>query len=155
MNELHLFVDNDVMRVTLRGVPDHPGVAAEVFSALGDLGLNVDLVVASGRSDQRADISVAVQDSHRIQVVAALKDLAPRIGAVDTLYDMEVALVGLAGADLAPQPGVAGRVFRAISKKGINIELISTSLSSVLCLINRSWLEYAEEAIREEFGLAR
>ncbi|MBK8228974.1 MAG: ACT domain-containing protein [Candidatus Eisenbacteria bacterium] len=155
MNELHLFVDNDVMRVTLRGVPDHPGVAAEVFSALGDLGLNVDLVVASGRSDQRADISVAVQDSHRIQVVAALKDLAPRIGAVDTIYDMEVALVGIAGPELARQPGVAGRVFRAISKKGINIELISTSLSSVLCLINRSWLEYAEEAIREEFGLAR
>ena len=154
MNELHLFVDNDVMRVTLRGVPDHPGVAAEVFSALGDLGLNVDLVVASGRSDQRADISVAVQDSHRIQVVAALKDLAPRIGAVDTIYDMEVALVGIAGPELARQPGVAGRVFRAISKKGINIELISTSLLSVLCLINRFWLEYAEEAIREEFGLA-
>lgn len=155
MSELHLFVDCDVMRVTLLGVPDHPGVAAEVFSALGELGVNVDLVVACGRPGGRADISVAVQESQRVRVVAALKELAPKIGAHDTAYDMEVALVGIAGPNLSRQPGVAGRLFKAISRKGLNIELISTSLSSVLCLIERSWTDEAVAGIREEFGFTK
>lgn len=153
MSELHLFVDRDVMRVTLAGVPDHPGVAAEVFSALGDLGVNVDLVVSSGRPDARADISVAVQESQRVRVVAALKELGPKIGALDTIYDMEVALVGIAGPNISRQPGIAGRVFKAISRKGLNIELISTSLSSVLCMIERSWTDEAAAGLREEFDL--
>ncbi|MFN8547056.1 MAG: ACT domain-containing protein [Candidatus Eisenbacteria bacterium] len=153
MNDLHLFVDRDVMRVTLVGVPDNPGVAAEVFSALGDLGVNVDLVVAQRRADGRADISVAVQESQRVHVVAALKEIAPRVGAHDTIYDMDVAIVGVAGPG-SQQPGTAGRVFKAVSKQGLNIELISTSLSSVLCMIDRSWVEEASMGLREEFGLS-
>lgn len=152
MHELHLFVDRDVMRVTLLGVPDHPGVAAEIFGALGDQGVNIDLIVSSGRADRRADISLAVQESRRAHVVAALKDIATKVRALDTAYNLDVGLVGITGSGLVGQPGVAARLFRAVSGRGINVDLVSTSLASVICMVHRLHVDDAADGIRREFG---
>lgn len=153
MNELHAFLDRDVIRVTLRGVPNHPGIAADVFGRLGTEGMNVELVVSSGRADGLADITLAVRESLRAPAVAALKALVPKIGAHDIDFQVEVALVGISGPGIAQQPGIAARVFRAISSKGLNIDLISTSFSSVVCMVDESWANDALESIRAEFGL--
>jgi aspartate kinase len=153
MDELHAVADREITKLTLEGVPDRPGIAAEVFGSLGSQGFNIELVVSTGGSGGRADISLAVSRNDQEAAVRALDAIREEIGARSLAVNPKVALVSIVGQHLSTEPGIAGRMFRALSTHGINIEVISTSMSSVTCMIEESRTDEALAALRGEFKL--
>jgi aspartate kinase len=154
MESLRAIAIRDLVTITLRGVPDRPGIAAEVFGALGEQGLNVEMVVSSGASAGRADISMAAARTERDQVRQAAERIRKQVDAHGVETKDGSALVTLSGSDLAAQPGLAGRMFRALTSEGINIDAISTSLSSISCLIEEKRAADAVAVLNQEFGIA-
>ncbi len=153
MAGLRAVANREITKITLEGVPDRPGMAAEIFGSLGQLGFNVELVVSTGGAHGTADISLAISRSAEHEALKALDSLRREIGARSLHRNSKVALVSLVGHSLSTEPGIAGRMFGTLSRAGINIEVISTSLSSVTCMIAERHTEAALEALREEFGL--
>ena len=153
MEAFHAVVNRDVTKITLEGVPDRPGIAAEIFGTLGSRGFNVELVVSTGGSGGRADISLAVARSDQEAAVRAIEAIRDEVGARTIQVNSAVALVSIVGQHLSTEPGIAGRMFRALSSHGINIEVISTSMSSVTCMIEESGADEALAALRTEFNL--
>jgi aspartate kinase len=153
MDSLRAVANRDITKITLEGVPDRPGIAAEVFGALGQLGFNVELVVSTGGSHGTADISLAVIRSQEQRVLDALESIRRDVGARGLHRNSRVALLSLVGHSLSTEPGIAGRMFGALSRMGVNIEVISTSLSSVTCMIHEKDCEQALAALQKEFHL--
>jgi len=151
MDTLRIDANMEVSKVVLQGIPDRPGIAAEIFGDLGMKGFNVELVVSTGGARGTADICLAVTASQQDEVVQALKQIQDENGATGVAIDPDVALVSVIGSNLSKVPGVAGRMFKSLSARGINIEIISTSLSSVTCLIPRDKTEEAQIALEGEF----
>ena len=154
MEGLHAVANREITKITLDGVPDRPGIAAEIFGTLGSLGFNIELVVSTGGSGGRANISLAVSRGQEDAVLQALERIRAEVGAGALHKSSTVALVSIIGQHLSTEPGIAGRMFQALSKRGINIEVISTSMSSVTCLIDEEKTEEAMSALRAEFGAA-
>jgi aspartate kinase len=154
MEGLHAVANREVTKITLEGVPDRPGIAAEIFGRLGSRGFNIELVVSTGGSGGRADISLAVSRGQEEAVVRALEAVRAEVGARALHKNSTVALVSIVGQHLSTEPGIAGRMFQALSRHGINIEVISTSMSSVTCLIDEESTDAAMSALREEFGVS-
>jgi aspartate kinase len=153
MEGLRAFANREITKVTFEGVPDRPGIAAEIFGALGRHGINVDLVVSAGGRDGTADISLALAETQDPAVGEALEVIRREVGARAMQRSSGAALVSLLGLGLQTEPGIAGRVFGALSRAGINIEAISTSVSSVTCMIEETRCEAALAALRHEFNL--
>jgi aspartate kinase len=154
MENLQVSSKGDLITVTLRGVPNQPGIAATVFGTLGEQGLNVEMVVSSGVSETLADISVAATRAERDRVVMAAERIRRELGARAVESKEGSALIVLSGPDLASQPGIAGQMFRALSGEGINIDAISTSLSSITCLIDGGRLDDAVAVLRNQLQAA-
>jgi aspartate kinase len=130
---------------------DRYGVAAELFGALGEHGLNIELISTSSSGHGRADISFAVMQSDLEQVVGLLERIKGKFGAQQVAVDENSALLTIYGAKLATTPGVAGRIFKALSESGINIDMISASLSVISVVIAKDHVTTAIRAIKKEF----
>jgi aspartate kinase len=151
MDTLRIEANKEVSKVVIQGIPDQPGIAAEIFGDLGMMGFNIELVVSTGGARGTADICLAVASNQKDEVLKTLKAGQGDLGAADVVTDEAVALVSVIGSNLSKVPGVAGRMFKSLSAKGINIEIISTSLSSVTCLIPFEKTEEALAALEGEF----
>ena len=151
METLRIEANKEVCKVVIQGIPDRPGIAAEIFGNLGMQGFNVELVVSTGGARGTADLCLAVASNQKEEVVKSLKSGQGELNTTDIVTDDEVALVSVTGSNLSKVPGVAGRMFKSLSAKGINIEIISTSLSSVTCLIPNAKTEEALVALEGEF----
>jgi aspartate kinase len=151
MEKLRIESNTKISKIVLRGVPDRAGIAAEIFGALGTQGFNVELVVTSGGMKGTADICLAVSQDQQNSVGEALDKIRDEVQAKDVEADTGVALVSITGPSLSKVPGVAGRLFNALSNKGINIDVISTSLSSVTCMISEEQTAAAVAALEGEF----
>ena len=145
----------DEARVTLIGVPDEPGAAGRVFSALADANVNVDMIVqndpdTAGRS---AEISFTVpKDDLRI-AREALDPLAEAVGAT-VVEHAEMGKVSIVGAGMRSHPGVAAKVFAVLGEEGINIEMISTSPIKISCVIDRDRVADAVRSLHDAFELS-
>ncbi len=151
MDTLRIEANKEVCKVVIQGIPDQPGIAAEIFGDLGMKGFNIELVVSTGGARGTADICLAVASNQTDEVVKTLKSGQNELGAAGVVTDEAVALVSVIGSNLSKVPGVAGRMFKSLSAKGINIEIISTSLSSVTCLIPQEKTVEALAALEGEF----
>jgi aspartate kinase len=151
MIDVHIASNANIAKVTLHSVPDRPGIAAEVFGKLGAQGFNIELVVTGISFKGRTDVSFAVAENEVDAIETLLEKMKSEIGAEKISYSSSVALVSIAGHQLAQTPGIAGRMFNALSKAGINIDTISTSMSSVTCLIAKDKAKEAVDALRKEF----
>jgi len=145
--------DTDDAKVTVQQVPDKPGVAARLFSALADANINLDMIVQNVSAAGATDISFTVpraeaQRSHRL-----LAELADDVGAVGVELDDKVAKVSLVGAGMKTHPGIAARMFQALSDAGINIEMISTSTIRISVVVADSDMAEAVRAVHDEFRL--
>lgn len=141
-----------IAKVTLRGVVDRYGIAADIFSALGEHGLNVELISTSSTGRGRADISFVVLETDLDEVVRLLDAAKSNFGAHEILVDRDCALITIYGAKLATTPGVAGRIFKVLSDNGINIDMISASLSVLSIVVDKTKVASAAEAIKTEFS---
>jgi aspartate kinase len=151
MIDIHIASNANIAKITIHSVPDRPGIAAEIFGKLGAQGFNVEMVVSGISYKGRTDVTFAVVENELDAIETLLEKMNNEIGAERISHTSSVALVSIAGHQLAQTPGIAGRMFNALSKAGINIDTISTSMSSVTCLVARDKAKEAVEALRKEF----
>jgi aspartate kinase len=145
--------DHDVARITVRGVPDQPGIAARLFEPLGEGGISVDTIVQNASVEHLTDLTFTVSRTDLEKALAIVKPVAEEIHAPEVLADTHLAKVSVIGAGMTSGPGYAGRMFRTLFDAGINIELITTSEIRITCLIDEKQVDDAVRALHKAFEL--
>ncbi|MGD0192236.1 MAG: aspartate kinase [Rhizomicrobium sp.] len=144
----------DEAKITLHRIPDQPGVAAAIFGPLADAGVNVDMIVQNVSEDGRkTDLTFTVSRSELARSLDAIEKAAPAIGYRDLTSDSNVAKVSIIGIGMRAHPGVAQTMFRTLSDRGINIQVISTSEIKVSILIAEEYVELAVRALHSAYEL--
>jgi len=147
-------VDRDQARLAILKVPDRPGVAGEIFGALAERRVSVDMIIqAFHEGGSVNDITFTVKRSDLSTALAALQDAATRTGAEGVLADEDVAKVSIVGAGLMDQPDVAARMFSALGREGINIKMISTSEIRISCVVSDREADRAVRVVHDLFHL--
>jgi aspartate kinase len=145
--------DTSEAKLTLIGVPDRPGVAARVFRALADAGVNIDMIVQNVSSQGLTDISFTLPKSDLAAAEPILEAGCKEVGAAGWSQDSEIAKVSLIGAGMRSHPGVAADMFEALAEAGINIEIISTSSIRISCVVRAADVDRAVQVVHEKFRL--
>jgi aspartate kinase len=145
--------DTSEAKATIVAVPDSPGIAARVFRALADAGVNIDMIVQNVSAHGTTDISFTLPKSDLAIAEPILERLATDVGASSFDVDDEVAKVSLVGAGMKSHPGVAADMFEALAEAGINIEIISTSSIRVSCVVRATEVERAVRAVHDKFRI--
>jgi aspartate kinase len=145
--------DTSEAKVTIVGVPDKPGIAAKLFRALADGGVNVDMIVQNVSTGGTTDISFTVPKSDLLASEGVTEVLASEIGATGVTHDAGIARVSLIGAGMKTHPGVAAQMFETLAENGINIEMISTSSIRISCVVRAEAVEDAVVALHNAFEL--
>ena len=144
----------DEAKITLMKIPDRPGIAAAIFGPLADAGVNVDMIVQNVSEDgKRTDLTFTVTRGELARALAAIEKAAPHIGYRELVQDAGVAKVSIIGIGMRAHPGVAQTMFRTLSEKGINIQVISTSEIKVSVLIAEEYVELAVRALHSAYEL--
>jgi len=141
----------DVAKVTLKGVPDRPGIAARLFGALAAREVNVDMIIQSASRRGINDISFTVSRSDLPTAVEVAEEVRQELDAEAVEHDTGVAKVAIVGAGMISHPGVAARMFRTIADQGVNIQMISTSDISISCVIEAGDVERVVRALHRAF----
>jgi aspartate kinase len=143
----------DDAKVTVRGVPDRPGVAAQVFSALADAHVNVDMIIQNVSEKGRSDISCVIAAEDGPAADRALREVVERLGAGGFDADERVAKISVVGAGMRANPWVAAKMFSTLAELGINIDMISTSPIKISCVIEEARVEEAVRTLHTAFEL--
>jgi aspartate kinase len=143
--------DTSEAKVSIIGVPDRPGIAAQVFRALAAAGVNIDMIVQNVSRDGAATISFTLPKTDLVIADPVLESLAGELGAAGVERDPDIAKISLVGAGMKSHPGVAADMFDALAEAGINIEVISTSSIRVSCVVRASEVERAVQAVHARF----
>ena len=146
-------LDADAAKVTLERVPDRPGVAATVFTAIADEAISIDMIVQNVSHAGATDLSFTAPRIDIPRVQGVLERLVKEIGADSFTIDDEIAKVSLVGAGMKNHPGVAADMFDSLAGEGINIEMISTSPIRISCVIREDEGERAVRVVHERFRL--
>ncbi|HTW26973.1 MAG TPA: aspartate kinase [Acetobacteraceae bacterium] len=143
----------DEAKITVRRVPDRPGIAAAIFGALAEQHVNVDMIVQNVSADGMTDMTFTVGKSDLPRAKGALDATRPQVGYADLLTDPDVAKISVVGVGMRSHAGVASTMFRALADKAINIQVISTSEIKVSVLIAAEYTELAVRALHTAYGL--
>ncbi|WP_286960037.1 MULTISPECIES: aspartate kinase [Arsenicicoccus] len=147
--------DRSEAKITIVGVPDNPGKAAEVFEALSQAGVNIDMIVqnVSAVETGLTDISFTLPKTDGPQAAQFLGRVQDRVGFRSLQYDDQIGKLSLVGAGMKSNPGVSATFFRALAQSGINIEMISTSEIRISVVTRDDQLDDAVRAVHTAFGL--
>jgi aspartate kinase len=143
----------DEARITLENVPDQPGSSHTLFSRLAASGIAVDMIVQNVGQGGRADISFTVPADDLAEALDLSRDVATALAATGVSHDGELAKVSVVGVGMANAEGVAGRMFTALAKEGINVRMITTSEIKISALVDRKDGPAAVKAVHRAFGL--
>jgi aspartate kinase len=145
--------DKNVAKIAVLGVPNNPGIAKEIFSALADKNIAVDMIVQSIRNIEKnvTDMVFTTTLDDLPETKKTVDAVAEKLHAVAVLIEEDVAKVSIVGAGMLGNPGIAARMFGALADANVNIDAISTSEISISCLIKGSELSEAANAIHKEF----
>lgn len=145
--------DTNVAKIAILGVPDRPGIAYKIFSTLAKENIDVDMIVQSVRSADKniIDMVFTIAKPDLPQAKPIMQAISEEMGFLGVVIEDNVAKVSVVGAGMLGNPGIAANMFGALSKAGINIEVISTSEISISCLIQGDKARDAVNAIHEEF----
>jgi aspartate kinase len=143
----------DEAKVTVKHVPDRPGVAAAVFGPLADANVNVDMIVQNVSDDGTTDMTFTIGGVELSRAIATLQQSREAIGYTRLITDTDVAKISVVGMGMRSHSGVASTMFRTLADKGINIEVISTSEIKVSVLIKQDYTELAVRALHTAYGL--
>ncbi len=145
--------DSDVAKVTVRGVPDRPGIAATLFGPLSDAGISVDTIVQNASAEKITDLTFTVSRKELAKAMKLMEPVAKEIGAGDIVSDSSLAKVSVVGAGMQSAPGYAATMFRTLFAQEINIELITTSEIRITCIIAEKKVSDAVRALHKAFDL--
>lgn len=147
--------NKDEAKITICDVPDKPGIAAKIFNKIAKENINVDMIVQNVSRTGATDLSFTVPGADLNKTIKVANDLSKKIGAGDVTFDKEIAKISVVGIGMRSHSGVAATMFEALAKKGINIEMISTSEIKISCVINKKHAEEAVRVIHAAFGLGK
>jgi len=145
--------DKDQARVTLRDVPDVPGVASRLFGPLADSGVVVDMIVQNPSRNGRTDMTFTVPRGDLKKTLTLMEDIQKEVNAAEVLHDLHVCKVSAIGVGMRNHSGVAAKAFEALRSMNINILMISTSEIKITCLIEEKFTELAVRTLHDAFGL--
>jgi aspartate kinase len=147
--------DRSEAKITIVGVPDEPGIAAQIFGTVANAEINIDMIVqnVSTEGTGRTDISFTLPKADGPAAMAALNKIADQIKFKTLLYDDHIGKVSLIGAGMRSHPGVAAKFFAALGQAGLNIEMISTSEIRVSVICRDTDLDAAVRAVHDAFDL--
>jgi aspartate kinase len=146
--------DKNQAKITVIGVPDRPGVAAQLFNTIAGKDIVVDMIVQNISSDGKAtDISFTVPKSDSKKAMKITGEIAARLGAKEVKLRDDIAKVSIVGVGMRTHSGVAAKMFETLAKHNINIIMISTSEIKVSCIIDSKYTELAVRVLHSAFGL--
>ena len=145
--------DTSEAKVTIRKVPDRPGISAQLFEQLAAANVNVDMIVQNTSTDGTTDISFTVPMADMSVAEEIVKKVGQEIQAAGISHDDSIAKLSLVGAGMKTSPGIAAKMFRVLSDNDVNIEMISTSTIRISVVIAQADLEKAARALHTAFDL--
>ncbi|MGI9311540.1 MAG: aspartate kinase, partial [bacterium] len=145
--------NRDEAKVTVRNVPDKPGIAHSILGAVSDANINVDMIVQNVGSDDMTDLTFTVGDADLDKSLQILRPIAQRLGAEEVIGDSDLAKISVVGVGMRSHAGIATAMFKALAEKGINIQMISTSEIKISVTIDAEYTELAVRTLHKAFGL--
>ncbi len=145
--------NKDEAKISIFGVPDHPGIAAQIFTPLSNNNITVDMIIQNVSHEGATDMTFTVPKGDVKKAVQIIEEIAANIGARGVSHNNNIAKVSIIGVGMRSHSGVASTMFETLSREGINIEMISTSEIKVSCIINAKYTELAVRVLHEAFGL--
>ena len=143
----------NVAKITVRAVPDRPGVAAALFEPLAQVGISVDTIVQNTSLERTTDISFTVSRTDLPAAVQAVEQVLPQLGAETVISDSNLGSVSVIGSGMRNNPGFAARMFRILAEGNVNIDMITTSEIRISCIINESQVGEAVRLLHTGFEL--
>ena len=140
-------------KITVRGVPDRPGVASILFSKLGSAGVNVDMIIQNIGEKGHSDVSFTVDKSEFKKAMKVVTEAAKTLKPAGVIADEDIAKVSVVGVGMRSHSGVAAGMFKALAEEGVNIEMISTSEIKISVIIDQKDVAKAVNAIHKKFRL--
>jgi aspartate kinase len=152
MSEFDVTSRTDVAKITLNSAPDRPGIGAQIFGALWSYNINVELVSSAPAPEGKADVTLVVGKDHLNPAILKLKKIKEELDAKDLIIDQDVAIVTVSHPKLSRTPGVAAKVFSLLSQANINVEAISSSTTTIACVIREKEGAKAVEILCKGLG---
>ena len=143
--------DNNVASISVVGLKDAPGIAFKIFNKVAQSKINVDIILQSIGRDGTKDITFTVPESDADAAVAAVNELSDSLNFQTVTCDTSITKVSIVGAGMESNPGIASKMFEALSDAGINIHMISTSEIKISVLINEKYADAAVLAVHDKF----
>ena len=140
-------------RITIRKVPDRPGIAAHIFEPVFKSGIVVDMIVQNTSADGITDLTFTVPKNEFYTTLKLVSGIAEEIGAEKVLGDEDIAKVSIVGVGMRTHAGVALKMFKTLADENINIMMISTSEIKISCVIEEKYTELAVRVLHDAFGL--
>ena len=147
--------EDAIAKITVRGVPDRPGVAAQLFTPLADAGVSVDTIVQNASVESLTDMTFTVDRGDAEPALRVVESILPQLEASEVVADADLGSVSIVGTGMSTSPGFAARMFRTLFEHGINIELISTSEIRITCIVRAAQVGDAVRALHDAFDLDR
>jgi aspartate kinase len=147
--------DTNVSKVTVVGVPDHPGIAAAIFEPLARANISVDTIVQNASINNITDLTFTVTRSDLLKAMSIVEPVVKSVGGKQCVTDSTLAKVSVVGTGMQNTPGYAARMFRVLHEQGINIQLITTSEIRITCIISEDKVKDAVQALHQAFELEK
>ncbi len=140
-------------RITIKKVPDQPGIAAKIFLPISDAGILVDMIIQNTRDSHLTDMTFTVMRNDYARAMEIVKKVAEEIGAESVTGDQDIVKVSIVGVGMRNHSGIASTMFQILAKEGINMMMVSTSEIKVSCIISEKYTELAVRALHDAFAL--
>jgi aspartate kinase len=147
--------DTNVSKITVVGVPDHPGIAAAIFEPLARANISIDTIVQNASIDNITDLTFTVARSDLIKAMSIVEPVAKSVGGKQCVTDSTLAKVSIIGTGMQNTPGYAARMFRTLYERDVNIQLITTSEIRITCIISEDRVRDAVQALHQAFELEK
>lgn len=145
--------NRDEAKLSVRGVPDLPGVASRILAPIGEANIEVDVIVQNVAADQTNDLTFTVHRNDMVKAKGILESIAGELGAREVVADDNVVKVSVVGVGMRSHAGVASTMFKALAADNINIQMITTSEIKISVIIEEKYLELAVRSLHTAFGL--
>lgn len=147
--------DTNVSKVTVVGVPDHPGIAAAIFEPLARANISVDTIVQNASINNITDLTFTVARSDLLKAMSIVEPVVKSVGGKQCVTDSTLAKVSIVGTGMQNTPGYAARMFRVLYEQSINIQLITTSEIRITCIISEDRVKDVVQALHQAFELEK
>lgn len=145
--------NRDEAKLTVRGVPDKPGIAARILGDIGKANINVDMIVQNVGADGTTDFTFTVHRADYKKAQESLKETARQLAAREVTGDDKIVKISVVGVGMRSHAGIAGQMFKALADEGINIQMISTSEIKISVVVEEKYLELGVRTLHTAFGL--